>query len=81
MPEFPYKNFMLTSILRITQYDITHINETLKLSLGYLCIDKAVFFRILQVDIPGILSPEKVSSFSLSVNKTSPKDSNFALND
>ena len=41
MPEFPYKNSMLTSILRITQYDIT--NETLMLSLGYLCIDKAVF--------------------------------------
>ena len=37
LPEFPYKSFILTAILRITQYDITHINgQTPILSFGCL---------------------------------------------
>ena len=37
LPEFPYKSFILTATLRITQYDTTHINgQTPILILGCL---------------------------------------------
>ena len=38
LPEFPYKSFMFTAVLRITQYETTSINDlTLVLNLVRLC--------------------------------------------